>query len=170
MDFEREVARHKDAVYKQMLRVCGNREDAEDVLVEAMVKAYSASNTLGDPAAFRAWLTTIGKRVCIRLKQRKRAAQALSLDAMIESGVQFPSSGELTAEDELNLEETQHCLQHAFEGLPDHYRKVYKLREIEGRTAEETAKLLGISVPNVKARLHRARLKVRKELDASLCE
>lgn len=170
MDFEKEVERHKDAVYKQMLRVCGNAEDAEDVLVEAMVKAYKASDTLGEPAAFRAWLTTIGKRVCIRLKQRKRAAQALSLDALIESGVQFPSSGELTAEDELNLEETQHCLQHAFEALPDHYRKVYKLREIEGRSAEEVAKQLGISVSNVKARLHRARLKVRKELDASLCE
>lgn len=171
MDFEREVERHKDAVYRQMLRVCGNAEDAEDVLVEAMVKAYQASNTLGDPAAFRAWLTKIGKRVCIRLKQRKRAAQALSLDALIESGVQFPGgSGELTAEDELDLEQTQHCLQHAFEGLPDHYRAVYKMREIEGRSAEEVAKLLGISVPNVKARLHRARLKVRKELDATLCD
>jgi RNA polymerase sigma-70 factor (ECF subfamily) len=153
-----------------MLRVCGNAEDAEDVLVEAMVRAYRASNTLGDPTAFRAWLTKIGKRVCIRLKERKRADQALSLDALIESGVQFPNGNELTADDELDLKQTQSCLQHAFEGLPDHYRAVYKMRAIEGRSAEETAAMLGISVANVKARLHRARLQVRRELDASLCE
>jgi RNA polymerase sigma-70 factor (ECF subfamily) len=54
MDYEREVARHKDAVYRQMLRLCGNAEDAEDVLVEAIVKGFQKAETLDDPSAFRA--------------------------------------------------------------------------------------------------------------------
>jgi RNA polymerase sigma-70 factor (ECF subfamily) len=169
MDFEREVERHKDAVYRQMLRACGNAEDAEDVLVEAMVKAFKAADSLEDPAAFRAWLTTIGKRVCIRLKQRKRADQALSLEGMMEAGAQFPTSHDVTAEDELELEQTQECVKRAFDTLPEHYREVYRMREIEGRSADETSRTLGISVANVKARLHRARLKVRESIDAALC-
>ena len=53
VDFERLANEHKDAVYRQMLRVCGNREDAEDVLIEALLKAYQHMHQLNDPAAFR---------------------------------------------------------------------------------------------------------------------
>ena len=167
MDFERLVARHKDAVYRQMLRVCGNVEDAEDVLLEALAKAFRASGTLDDPQAFRAWLTQIGKRVCYRLKQRKRPS--VSLDALEEAGLAVPQDEAMTAEERLEIEHTHECLLRAFEALPEHYRDVYRLREIEGRTAEETAKILGLTVPNVKTRLHRARAQVRKALDRALC-
>jgi len=53
VDFERLANEHKDAVYRQMLRACGNREDAEDVLIEALLKAYQHMHQLNDPAAFR---------------------------------------------------------------------------------------------------------------------
>jgi len=55
-DFDVLTRQHKDSVYRQMLRVCGNREDAEDFLVEALLKAYRHLNQLRDLVAFRAWL------------------------------------------------------------------------------------------------------------------
>ncbi len=59
MDFERLSHQHKDAVYRQMVRVCGNREDAEDVLIEALLKAYRSLGDLAAPEAFRAWLAAL---------------------------------------------------------------------------------------------------------------
>jgi DNA-directed RNA polymerase specialized sigma24 family protein len=63
-DFDALTRQHKDSVYRQLLRVCGNHEDAEDVLVEALLKAYRHLNQLRDSEAFRAWLAQIGRRVC----------------------------------------------------------------------------------------------------------
>ncbi len=168
MDFEREVARHKDAVYRQMLRVCGNVEDAEDVLVEATIKAFRAADTLDDPSAFRAWLTTIGKRVCFRLKQKNRTTSALSLEELQAAGVPMPPDESMTVDERLEMEQTHECVMRAFESLPASYRDVYRMREIEGRSAEETAKALKLSVANVKSRLHRARTRVREALDSAL--
>ena len=168
MDFERQVARHKDAVYRQMLRVCGNVEDAEDVLAEATVKAFKAADKLEDPAAFRTWLTMIGKRVCFRLKQKNRSSSALSLEALQAAGVPMPADESLSADEVLVLEQTHQCVLQAFESLPSNYRDVYRMREIESHSAEETARALKLSVANVKARLHRARTKVREALDQAL--
>lgn len=170
MDFEREVARHKDAVYRQMLRVCGNVEDAEDVLVEATIKAFRAADTLDDPSAFRAWLTTIGKRVCFRLKEKKRAEGALSLEALQAAGMPMPPDEGVSVGERLEMEQTHECVMRAFKSLPASYRDVYRMREIEGRSAQETAKALKLSVANVKSRLHRARTKVRQALDSALSQ
>ena len=63
-NFEALTQQHKDAVYRQMIRVCGNREDAEDVQVEALLKAYRHLDELRDSAAFRGWLAQIARRVC----------------------------------------------------------------------------------------------------------
>ena len=168
MDFERELERHKDAVYRQMLRVCGNVEDAEDVLVEAIVKGLRRADTLDDPTAFRSWLTTIGKRVCYRLQSQRRAENTTSLEALQAAGVPMPVGNLMTGEDVLELDEMQDCVMDAFEALPAIFKDVYRMREIEGRSAEETATRLGLSVANVKTRLHRARVMVRRALDSTV--
>src|SRR5450755_1491801 len=62
MDFEDLANQHKDAVYRQLMRACGNREDAEDVLIEALLKAYRNLDQLRETGAFRAWLAQIGRR------------------------------------------------------------------------------------------------------------
>jgi DNA-directed RNA polymerase specialized sigma24 family protein len=71
-DFEALTKQHKDAVYRQMIRVCGNHEDAEDVLIEALLKAHRHLDQLRDSAAFRTWLARIGKRVCWQLRAQNR--------------------------------------------------------------------------------------------------
>ena len=86
MDFERLSHQHKDAVYRQMVRVCGNREDAEDVLIEALLKAYRSLGDLGAPEAFRAWLARIASRVCWQLKRREALQPLLQLSVLEEGG------------------------------------------------------------------------------------
>ena len=86
MDFDALANEHKDAVYRQMIRACGNREDAEDVLVEALLKAYSNLGQLRDSAAFRSWLAQIGRRVCWQLKQREALLPIMQLSAMEAEG------------------------------------------------------------------------------------
>src|SRR5215467_6672663 len=88
-DFEALTRQHKDAVYRQMLRVCGNREDAEDVLIEALLKAYQHLHQLSDAVAFRAWLAQIARRVCWQLKEREALTPLLQLSMLEDEGAEI---------------------------------------------------------------------------------
>ena len=100
MNFEALANEHKDAVYRQMIRVCGNREDAEDVLIEALLKAYRHLDQLRDSVAFRAWLAQIAKRVCWQLKQQDSLMPLLQLSALEDEGKQI-SGNDLPMEAQL---------------------------------------------------------------------
>jgi RNA polymerase sigma-70 factor (ECF subfamily) len=89
MDFEALANEHKDAVYRQLIRACGNREDAEDVLIEALLKAYRNLGQLRDSSAFRSWLAQIGRRVCWHLKQREALLPIMQLSAMEAEGTEL---------------------------------------------------------------------------------
>lgn len=78
----------KDAVYRQLIRTCGNEEDAEDALVEALLKAYQNLDRLRERTAFRAWLAQIERRVCWHLKAREALAPVMQLSALEAQGVQ----------------------------------------------------------------------------------
>ena len=80
--FEKLANDHKDAVYRNMIRVCGNREDAEDVLIEALLKAYRHLDQLRDDWAFQPWLWQIAKRVCLQLKKREALLPLLQLSML----------------------------------------------------------------------------------------
>ena len=84
--FEHLAEAHKDTVYRQMFRACGNREDAEDVLIEALLKAYRHLDQLRDQDAFRPWLAQIARRVCLRLKEKSALAPLLQLSQLEEEG------------------------------------------------------------------------------------
>ncbi len=166
--FDRVVSRHKDAVYRQLLRMCGNREDAEDVLVDSLVRAYQGLDDLRDDESFRAWLVQIGRRTCVRLKQKASQRPIAALPDLEAYGFEIPAA--TTPEHELFELETKRCVMSAFESLPPIYQEVYRLRELEQRSAEEVAGTLGLTIPALKSRLHRARALVRQALDDQLCE
>ncbi len=167
MDFEALANQHKDAVYRQLIRACGNREDAEDVLVEALLKAYRNLGQLRDSAAFRAWLAQIGRRVCWQLKRREALLPIMQLSAMEADGVELQSDRE--APDVLAARrEMKQLLRQAVESLPEAERTVYEQRDLGEMSGEEVAALLGISLAAMKSRLHRAREAVRQHLDAAL--
>lgn len=167
LDFEALSRQHKDSVYRQMVRVCGNREDAEDVLVEALLKAYRHLNQLRDSAAFRAWLAQIAKRVCWQLKEREALLPLLQLSTLEEEGREI-AGDELGPEAQVARREMKQLLDEALAALPEPYRRVYQMRDVEDRAGDEVAKILGISRAAMKSRLHRARDLVRTHLDAAL--
>jgi len=167
MDFETLANEHKDAVYRQLIRACGNREDAEDVLIEALLKAYRNLGQLRDSSAFRSWLAQIGRRVCWQLKQHEALLPIMQLSAMEAEGAELESGAE-PPDAQTARQEMKQLLLHAIESLPEPERAVYELRDLEEVSGDETAAKLGLSLPAMKSRLHRAREKVRMFLDAAL--
>lgn len=159
--FERLVNRHKDAVYRQMARVCNNEEDAQDALGTALINAFQAAAELKSDDAFRTWLTTIGKRVCTRMRANPTIRQAF----------EFAEERGLIGADvrDLELQVLKGCVREAIESLPEIYRRVYEECEIHERTVPEVAREMGLSEAAVKSRLHRARAMVRRTLDRSVC-
>jgi RNA polymerase sigma-70 factor, ECF subfamily len=166
-DFEKLANQHKDAVYRQMVRVCGNREDAEDVLIEALLKAYRNLDRLRDSVAFRSWLGRIASRVCWQLKQREALLPLLQLSALEEEGREV-SIDEPSAEEKLAARQMKQMLDDAIRSLPETYGAVYKLRDIDELPGAEVAQRLGITSAAMKSRLHRARDLIRHRLDAAL--
>jgi len=157
------MAQHKDAVYRQIARVCGNYDDAQDVLVETLLAAYRAMDQVRDPEAMRGWLATIGRRICRRMKAKDALAPILGLMPEDEP-FEMPKP-----EEDLEQGRIRDCVQGAMKDLPENYREAYMLRDIEGLTAEDAARKLGITVRNLKSRLHRARKRIRESLDNGLC-
>lgn len=118
---------------------------------------------LRDPAAMRGWLATIGRRICRRMKHKEALAPILAL-ADAEEPFVAPDFDAMIDEGRI-----RDCVRQAVDRLPEPYRQAYVLRDIEQLTAEEAAEQLGIGVRNLKTRLHRARNKVRHELDSGIC-
>jgi len=170
MEIERLIDRHKDAVYRQMVRVCGNHDDAEDALSDALVAALKASEQLRDPTNFQAWLARIGSRACSRMRIRERLVQFWSISDLEAKGFEIVDPhGDPSQEAEQTY--LKSCVAGAIEQLPELFRDVYVRREILGEPAEKVAKDLGITIAACKTRLHRARNIVRDALDSGIgCE
>ena len=163
MDFERLAREHKDAVYRQMMRVCnGQAEDAEDALAEAMVVAFRASGQLQHPEAFRAWLTRIGSRICTKM-QRREARLVLEREPGLLESIAAKT------EEDWESNRLKECVTKAISGLSPTYQEVYVRRELKGETADAVSAATGLSIPAIKSRLHRARALVREALDSDLC-
>jgi len=167
MDFESLSRQHKDAVYRQMLRACGNREDAEDVLIESLLKAYRSLGDLRAPEAFRTWLGQIASRVCWQLKQRESLLPLLQLSEIEEDGIQFAAAGP-SAEEQVSAAQMRRIFDSAMQALPEDARAVYRLRALEELSGAQTAQRLGISLAAMKSRWHRARTLLRERLDREL--
>ncbi len=150
-----------------MIRVCGNREDAEDVLIEALLKAYRHLDQLRESAAFRAWLAQIAKRVCWQLKEREALLPLLQLSALEDEGREV-AGAEPLPDVQLVRRQMKELLREAIDALPALYRPVYELCDVEDLRGDEVAQTLGISRAAMKSRLHRARDLVRTYLDGAL--
>jgi len=167
VNFDSLVNEHKDAVYRQMVRVCGNHADAEDVLIEALLKAYKHLDQLRDSVAFRSWLAQIAKRVCWQLRERESLLPLLQLSQLEDEGREIPQPAE-ALDVQLAASEMKDIVRHAIDSLPGPYRQVYELRDLDEISGEEVARRLGLSIAAMKSRLHRARRLVREEIDRAL--
>jgi RNA polymerase sigma-70 factor (ECF subfamily) len=164
--FDQLVEEHKDAVYRQMVRACGNREDAEDVLSEALLNAYRSLGSLQDEESFRAWLAMIGRRICGRMKKRESLMPLFELSDIDHAVLKSTS---LSPEESALEGQLKECLFHAVEEIPEPYRETYQLADLDGLPLQEAADSQDVSLAAFKSRLHRARQMLRENLDRSIC-
>jgi len=161
------VLRHEANVYGLCLKMLKNPEDAEDCLQEVFVKAYKALPRFREEARFSTWVYRIATNAAL-MRIRKKKLDTVSLDRPLELGgtevprevadwTTDPSSAVMN--DELSGVLTQHINE-----LPPNNRIVFVLRDVHGLSTEEAAAVLGLTVPAVKSRLHRARLFLRERL------
>ena len=175
--FDQFVEIFRTRLFHFSLMTCGQREDAEEVAQETLMKVFESLGQLRDPDHVRAWVFRIAKNVC-HMKRRKSVFapdHELSLEALMPSWEVAGENRKLeiadwsAQPDELAMqEEMQHLLRETIAGLPDMYRSVLLLRDVEEMSTEETAAVLDLGTDVVKQRLHRARLAVRKKLDSVL--
>jgi RNA polymerase sigma-70 factor (ECF subfamily) len=175
--FDRFVEHFRAKIFQYSWLTCGHREDAEEVAQETLLKVFENFDQLREPERVRPWVFRIAKNACLMKRRRSvfAPAQELSLDefvpAMEHDGghlqLQIADWSGLP-EDQVLRAELRGVLDRAIAELPDLYRSVILLRDIEELTTEEAAQVLDISTDTVKTRLHRARLAVRDKLDRYL--
>ena len=168
---ERLLMRAQEVAYRFSLLVCGHPEDAEDVMQDALLKTYQHVGRISEPDAFRTWLYTTVRNACL-MKRRRRAGEPSSF-VSLQQGVQT-NEGTVPMDvpdpsrsiDQRLIDGWVDArLREALKGLPPSYRMIVVMREIEGLSTKEVAAIAGLSEANVKQRLHRARMMLRKQLE-----
>lgn len=175
--FDRFVEHFRSKIFHYSWLMCGQREDAEEVAQEALLKAFESFDQLREPERVRAWIFRVAKNACL-MKRRKSVfapARELSLDELLPASegegphrqIEIADWSTLPDEELLNRE-LRAELHRAIRELPEIYRPVVLLRDMEGLSTEETAQILDVTADVVKTRLHRGRLAIRQKLDAYL--
>src|SRR5919109_1745719 len=166
--FEELVKRYDRNVFRIAQHITQNREDAEDVVQDAFLKAYSNLNQFQEQSKFYTWLVRIAVNEALMKLRGRRPERMVSLDEEVkteddsvprEVADWSPNPEQLYTQAELH-----DILAKTIQGLPPSFRTVFVLRDVEGLSTEETAQALDLSVPAVKSRLLRARLQLRNRL------
>jgi RNA polymerase sigma-70 factor (ECF subfamily) len=160
------LVRYQPHLYRFGLRMCGNDEDAGDVAQESLMSMARSLRDFRGDASVSSWLYTIARRFCIKKRRRSKFAPARedSLDAPEIDATHRLVDPAPNPERTATNRELATALTRAIDALDPAQREVLVLRDIEGLSAPEVAKVLGISVDAVKSRLHRARVTVRRDL------
>jgi RNA polymerase sigma-70 factor (ECF subfamily) len=166
---EKAVALLQQSVFSFSMRVCGQRQDAEDTMQEVLVKSLPYLAKFDSSKALAVWLYKVAKNRCLMSRRRSKFAPKveLSLEELMPDRDDFERlDGRISVSPEgaaIRGEQGQR-LREAIRSLPPHYRIVLVLRDMEGLTDEEVAEITGLRQGTIRVRLHRARLFVRKEL------
>lgn len=166
--FEELVSRYERKIFRLTMNITGNREDAEDAMQDAFLKSYSHLKTFQGESRFYTWLVRIAANEAL-MRLRKRRPNQFSLDEPVE-GDEDLMPRELQdwgpgPEQRFAQTEMREILSRAIEEIEPEYRMVFILRDIEELSTEDTASVLNLSVPAVKSRLLRGRLKLRQKLN-----
>ena len=165
--FEELVGRYDRKIFRLAQNITRNREDAEDVMQDAFLKSFEHLGEFKGDSRFYTWLVRITVNEAL-MKLRKRRPNQVSLDEPVETGDDLmPREIEdwgPTPEQRFAQTEMRTILSDVIGQLDPDFRVVFQLRDIEELSTEETAQALGLSVPAVKSRLLRARLKLRQKL------
>jgi RNA polymerase sigma-70 factor (ECF subfamily) len=167
--FEELVRRYDRNVFRIAQHITQNREDAEDVVQDAFLKAYQNLGQFQGQSKFYTWLVRIAVNEALMRLRRRRPERMVSLDEDVkteeDSMPREIADWSPNPEQQYNQAELKDILSRTIQGLPTSFRTVFVLRDVEGLSTEETAEALGLSIPAVKSRLLRARLQLRERLN-----
>lgn len=165
------LEQEKEKMFRIAWKMCGNQDEAEEVLQETALKALRNWAQFRGDSQVSTWLYRIASNTCL---SRKRKKKVHVVDPVILEEIAHETEPMMMATDSdwsrdplanaLN-DELRSVMDDAIYKLPESYRMVFIMRDIEGMSGEETSNALDISVTNVKVRLHRARVFLRNELD-----
>ena len=168
--FQELVKRYEKKLYNFGLKMCGNVQDAEDMVQDAFLNAFRYLSGFRFETKFKNWLYRVAASACLKKRRRSKFApeRELSLDEFLpREGEPLPDHVPAWATmplDQVLNEELADLINQAIADLPEKYRLVTVLRDLEGFSTDETAQILNISSSNVKVRLHRGRLFLREKL------
>jgi RNA polymerase sigma-70 factor (ECF subfamily) len=160
--------RYERKILRLAKNITQNDEDAEDVLQETFLKAYTHLDNFKGDSKFYTWIVRIGVNESLMKLRKRKSDKSVSLDEQVDTGEDFVPREIAVWDDDpeqrFSQDEIRGILDGAVESLPPIFRSVFVLRDIEELSTEETADVLGISIPAVKSRLLRARLQLRERL------
>jgi len=175
--FDRFVEHFRAKIFHYSWLMCGQREDAEDVAQDTLLKVFESFDQLREPERVRPWVFRIARNACLMKRRRSAFApsQELSLDDFMPAIDHQGGHAKLQIADWSGLPDRQmlqsemkRVLDQAISALPENYKSVILMRDVEELSTLETAQVLDLTEDVVKTRLHRARLAVRQKLDEYL--
>jgi RNA polymerase sigma-70 factor, ECF subfamily len=159
-------------LYRIARGILRNDSEAEDVVQETYVRAFTHLGDFRGDSSLATWLSRIAMNEALgRLRRQRPGVEWTSLpEGTIEAQIiQFPHSGSSEdPEKSMAQRQIQHVVEHAIDELPEPFRMVFITRVIEGMNVEETADILGLKPETVKTRLHRARTMVRDNVEKKI--
>ncbi len=166
---EKLLERHQGAVYRFGMKMCGETEDAKDVLQETLLAAVRTLPEFRGASSVSTWLYTIARSFCLKKRRTSKFApeRVESLEAQSEASAEVADQRR-SPEEDASARQTRQLLDGAIAELDPMYREVLILRDVEGLPAAEVAEILGLTVEAVKSRLHRARVAVREKVAPAL--
>lgn len=160
--------RYERKILRLAKNITNNDEDAEDVLQESFLKAYSHLADFKGDSRFYTWIVRIAVNESLMKLRKRKSDKTVSLDEQVDTGEELVTREvavwDDTPEIRYSQDEMKKILDESVESLSPIFRSVFVLRDIEELSTEETAEVLGISIPAVKSRLLRARLQLREKL------
>jgi RNA polymerase sigma-70 factor, ECF subfamily len=163
--------RHRKMIFRTVLKIIGNVDDAEDVLQDAWMSAFIHIRSFDGKSAFSTWMTRIAINSALGMLRKRRRQKEFSLDSPVDSD-SYPLMQiiELSSNPEQRCIETerQRLLRQAIRRLPSKLRAAIEIRGSQGGSINELAMVAGVSVPAMKSRLMRAMLRLRQPLKKTL--
>jgi RNA polymerase sigma-70 factor (ECF subfamily) len=165
--FEELLSRYNNKVYSLATRLTRNPEDAEEVLQDVFVTVHRKLASFEGKSSFSSWLYRVTANAAFMKLRKRRQHQSVSLEDLLQQPqlISALRTSENTYVDAQSIRnEMLVALENAISKLPDEYRPVFILRDVDGLTSKEVGKILDLTVPAVKSRLHRSRLMLRRRL------
>jgi RNA polymerase sigma-70 factor, ECF subfamily len=170
--FEVLMRRHNQRLFRTARAIVRDAAEAEDVTQETYVRAFTQLSQFEHRALWSTWVTRIAVNEALARVRRRGRFVATDVERLEESNMEpfddTPRAAQPGPEDRASERELVAFLERAVDGLPDIYRMVFVLREVEGLSTLETAESLEISEDLVKVRLHRARAELRRVMEAGI--